>query len=257
MGICKRGSIFDESNSFLSLNFKKILFISAENLNKHRNYSRMIFKQENLCFLTILLLALQTFHNVKASQVSESQVASDLTHASNVLVTTSAPVPSTHSTRNPTSTSSPDLHHTIKSDLTVSVKNETQTAPVPHNLSSVASKIIHHSSVVESPKVTIVDTKTKISTGTTSLPVVKQPTHSLANKSISKFHDYLKPICDVVDKIQLNQLSKIQTQFKQLVHLVSIPCITKNFEELAFYPYQDSQFINAFLLSAHYSRQAN
>lgn len=45
--------------------------------------------------------------------------------------------------------------------------------------------------------------------------------HGHANETIHKFCDYLKPICDSVDKILPKALFKIQTQFKQFVHLVS------------------------------------
>lgn len=45
--------------------------------------------------------------------------------------------------------------------------------------------------------------------------------HGHANETIHKFCDYMKPICDSVDKILPKALFKIQSQFKQFVQLVS------------------------------------
>lgn len=162
------------------------------------------------------LLAFETYCDVKASKVSESQVASDLTLASSDSVTTSPPIHQIHLLHNSTSTNSSGTNHTIKSSTTILAESETSATKTPQNANLDADKI-----TTESPKGKIVD-RTEISTNTT-LPSIKL-THDSANKGskTSKFHAYLKPICEIVDKIHSKQLSQVQSQLKQFVHLVSI-----------------------------------
>ena len=55
----------------------------------------------------------------------------------------------------------------------------------------------------------------------TSAPVVHADGHE-PKDPLHRFCDYLRPICDSIDKIQAKQLTKIQSEFKQFIQLVSM-----------------------------------
>lgn len=56
----------------------------------------------------------------------------------------------------------------------------------------------------------------------TVLPTIAPIIHNNGSKEVcTGFCDYIKPICDSLDKISVKQLFKIQSQFKQFVQKVS------------------------------------
>lgn len=171
----------------------------------------MLFNFWSVQFLAFLL-ALDVSLIVEASKVSEVQVASDLTLTSNASETGSgrSAIP-THIPLNLHSTGSPIMHHSVKSDIAVSSK------VIPsHNSSSIADKT--NISITENSTSSEVKDSTEITTESI------KPSNVLLNKEgshVSRLRDYLKPICDSTDRIQSKQLSKIQSQFKQFIHVVS------------------------------------
>lgn len=101
------------------------------------------------------------------------------------------------------------------------------TKQAPHNVT--ITKVETHKPTTAAPVFAPVDkiassvSKHEISNSSSSTSISdKVGEHGHTNETIHKFCDYIKPICDSVDKIQPKALFKIQTQFKQFVHLVSI-----------------------------------
>lgn len=181
----------------------------------------MMFNFWSIVQILGFLLALDASFIVKANKVSEVQVASDLTLTSNSSETGSGSVtPPTHVPFNLHSTGSPIMHHSVKSDSAISSKVTPSTTLAPHSsASSTVDK--KHISTTESSKAPTsheVEHSTKI----TASPI--EPSNVSSKKEENhafKLRDYFKPICDSVDRIQSKQLSKIQSQFKQFIHVVS------------------------------------
>jgi len=72
------------------------------------------------------------------------------------------------------------------------------------------------------PKVVVTVKPTGVATVFESKSMNKTAVIAQPNVQLTKFNEYLKPLCESIEKLQPKQMFKIQTQFKQFVQLVSV-----------------------------------
>lgn len=143
----------------------------------------------------------------KITETTKLEPAKSIGHG----VTNSTKVETGHSTS--TGTKSDSAHaasHNVSTTVKVDVhKPESTKAPVSVSLSSSATAD------------KIANTVKHVVANSVSNAASKSEEHAHTNETVHKFCDYIKPICESADKIVPKSLFKVQTQFKQLVHLVS------------------------------------